>query len=78
MYRYAFEGVAQVIYGWDREPLDCDQANKVCPFGDPKVMLKELNSDEADIRVDIAALCVYFVVVRALGFVVLRMRIGVE
>jgi len=79
--RYAFEGMLQAIYGFDREPLHCAHAadnSGLCLFSEPEDVLRELDVDKAHFCVDFAILCSFFVVLRAGTYLVLRWRVKVH
>jgi ATP-binding cassette subfamily G (WHITE) protein 1 len=78
MRRYSFEGTLQAIYGFDREPLDCDKnVTEIyqCRFRDPSEVLKELDVDQAKFHIDFIALCAFFVLLRIGCYVMLRWRV---
>jgi len=77
--RYAFEGMLQAIYGFDREPLNCaDQDARRCIFHEPDAVLRELDVEYARFYVDFIILCSFFVVLRAGCYLVLRWRVKVH
>ena len=74
--RFSFEGIVQTIYGFDRKPLECNaEWAQMCVFRNPKTMLNELDVNDAKIYVDFIVLCVFFVVLRIIGCLILRYRI---
>lgn len=78
MRRYSFEGTLQAIYGFDREPLECDMnitEIHQCRFRDPEEVLKELDVDHAKFYIDFGVLCAFFVLLRIACYVVLRWRV---
>ena len=75
-YRYAFEGVLQAIYGFDRENLDCDDDH--CAMRSPDSILESLDVDEARFYIDFIILCVFFIVLRTSCYFVLRWRVKAQ
>ena len=74
--RYSFEGVLQAIYGYDREPFECEKDGKrACIFQEGDDVLKELDVEHANFYVDFIALCSFFVVLRVACYLVLRWRV---
>ncbi|XP_053613203.1 ATP-binding cassette sub-family G member 1-like isoform X3 [Plodia interpunctella] len=71
--RYGFEGTALATYSFDRPKLRCHQA--YCHFKNPSTTLEELDMLDADITLDIAALCLIFVVLRISAFLFLRWKL---
>ena len=64
--RYGFEGMLQAIYGFDREPLDCEHDDtRQCLFQQPDDVLRKLDVEYARFYVDFAILCSFFVALRA-------------
>ena len=79
-YRYSFEGVLQAIYGFEREPLVCEEAShpRQCMFNDAESVLKELDVENAKFWVDFVVLCGFFVLLRLGCYLVLRWRVKVR
>jgi hypothetical protein len=75
--RYSFEGVLQAIYGFDREPLDCEKLDEKhqCIFKEADDILKELDVENAKFYIDFIVLCSFFVVLRVACYMVLRWRV---
>ncbi|XP_013187827.1 ATP-binding cassette subfamily G member 4 isoform X1 [Amyelois transitella] len=71
--RYGFEGTALATYSFDRPKLRCHQT--YCHFKNPSTTLEELDMLDADITLDIAALCLIFVVLRISAFLFLRWKL---
>ncbi|XP_052803744.1 ATP-binding cassette sub-family G member 1-like isoform X2 [Mya arenaria] len=77
---YAFEGVLQAVYGFDRATLDClkDERSPECRYLDPENVLTDLDVDKAEFYIDFIALCVFFVVLRVSCYFVLRWRVKAQ
>lgn len=71
--RYGFEGTALATYSFNRTKLKCHQT--YCHFKNPQTTLEELDMDNADITLDIAALCLIFLVLRISAFLFLRWKL---
>ncbi|XP_049868016.1 ATP-binding cassette sub-family G member 1 isoform X1 [Pectinophora gossypiella] len=71
--RYGFEGTALATYSYDRPKLQCHQS--YCHFKNPLTTLEELDMQDADFTLDIAALCLIFVVLRVAAFLFLRWKL---
>jgi hypothetical protein len=77
--RYSFEGVLQAIYGFDREPLACDEVEENrCIFREGDAVLKELDVEYAKFYLDFIILCSFFVILRTGCYFVLRWRVKVH
>lgn len=74
-YRYSFEGVLHVIYGMDREKLECDEGAPDCHFQNSADMLKEMDVDKGAFYIDFLVLCAFFVILRLACYIALRVRI---
>ncbi|XP_067952216.1 ATP-binding cassette sub-family G member 1-like isoform X2 [Watersipora subatra] len=73
--RYSFEGVLHVIYGMDREKLECDEGAKDCHFQNSADMLKEMDVDKGAFYIDFLVLCAFFIILRFACYIALRVRI---
>lgn len=73
--RYSFEGALQAIYGFDREPLVCEDNKESCQFHTGEAVLKVFDVDDAKYYMDFIILCIFFILLRLLCYIVLRMRI---
>ncbi|XP_075974084.1 ATP-binding cassette sub-family G member 4-like isoform X2 [Anticarsia gemmatalis] len=71
--RYGFEGTALATYSFNRPKLQCHQT--YCHFKNPLTTLEELDMEDADITLDIAALCLIFLVLRISAFLFLRWKL---
>jgi ATP-binding cassette, subfamily G (WHITE), member 1 len=79
VFRYAFEGVLQAIYGFDRPPLACDPEDAMCKImASPEKILEELDVAGAKFYMDFIWLCVFFVVIRIACYIVLWWRVKVH
>jgi len=84
--RFAFEGTIQAIYGYDRDPLDCEHETvedlqkrmQMCVFQEPTQMIKELDVEDAKFYVDLIVMCAFFVILRVACYLVLRWRARVH
>ena len=84
--RYSFEGVLQAIYGFDREQLECKEEDIVicganvpmCMFQNAEDVLKKLDVEDAKFYLDFIILCIFFVILRAACYLVLRWRAKVH
>ena len=77
VFRYAFEGTLQAIYGMDREPFACaeEEGDKPCMYHDGDSVLNSLDVDGAEFYIDFLMLCTFFVLLRIACYIVLRWRI---
>ncbi|KAM3958493.1 ATP-binding cassette subfamily G member 4 isoform 2-T2 [Aphomia sociella] len=71
--RYGFEGTALATYSFGRAKLQCHQT--YCHFKNPQTTLEELDMTDADFALDIAALCLIFLVLRISAFLFLRWKL---
>ncbi|XP_039751475.1 ATP-binding cassette sub-family G member 4 isoform X2 [Pararge aegeria] len=71
--RYGFEGTALATYAFNRTKLQCHQV--YCHFKHPDITLEELDMQNADFTLDIAALCLIFVILRISAFLFLRWKL---
>ncbi|VVC91575.1 ATP-binding cassette sub-family G member 1 isoform X2 [Leptidea sinapis] len=71
--RYGFEGTALATYSFNRTNLACHQS--YCHFKKPETTLEELDMTDADFTLDIAALCLIFLVLRLSAFLFLRWKL---
>eukprot|EP00095_Tigriopus_kingsejongensis_P004119 maker-scaffold122_size333723-snap-gene-2.34 protein:Tk04119 transcript:maker-scaffold122_size333723-snap-gene-2.34-mRNA-1 annotation:"white family atp-binding cassette transporter" len=74
--RYGFEGAILAIYGFQRETLKCSVP--YCHFKHPTKFLEELAMDEGVFWIDVVSLIAFFIVLRVLGYFVLKFRIQLE
>lgn len=78
--RYAFEGVLQAVYGFDRETLECEKAaqSPECRYMESENVLSDLDVEDAKFYIDFIALCVFFIVLRVSCYFVLRWRVKAQ
>ncbi|XP_043199881.1 ATP-binding cassette sub-family G member 1-like [Amphibalanus amphitrite] len=74
--RYSFEGLMLAVYGFDREDMHCSVP--FCHYRSPKKFLKELDMLESDYWTDVLALSVMTVLLRLVGYFVLRYKLKLE
>lgn len=73
--RFSFEGVIQAVYGFDRDNLECDRKDTTeCMFINPESVLKTFDVEDAKFYLDFIILCLFFVVLRIICYLVLRWR----
>ena len=71
--RYAFSGTLTAIYGMNRTHLECEQA--YCHHRSPAVILEEMDVKDSPFWIDVVALSGCFIVLRILGFVMLKWKL---
>ncbi|XP_063222781.1 ATP-binding cassette sub-family G member 4-like isoform X3 [Bacillus rossius redtenbacheri] len=71
--RYGFEGAMVSIYGMGRGRLKCSQM--YCHFKNPVTFLEELHMADSRYWVDVVALIGFFLLLRILAYVVLRLKL---
>lgn len=82
--RFAFEGILQTIYGFDREELNCDSDEDAAPaahrclFRKPDDILRELDVEDANLFIDLAVLGSFFLGLRIACYFVLRWRVSIR
>ncbi|XP_078726226.1 ATP-binding cassette sub-family G member 4 isoform X1 [Lampetra fluviatilis] len=76
--RYGFEGVLISIYGLDRAELNCNTTAALCPFQQPTAVLEQLAVQDGKLYLDFIILAVFFLCLRLLAYVVLRIRVKAE
>ncbi|XP_043680080.1 ATP-binding cassette sub-family G member 1-like isoform X2 [Vespula pensylvanica] len=70
--RYAFEGLIQSTYGYDREKLYCSNNTIYCPFRVPKIVIKELALTDEQYWFDLLVLIIFFVFYRIVAYYTLK------
>ncbi|KAL7638768.1 UNVERIFIED_CONTAM: hypothetical protein RMT77_010301 [Armadillidium vulgare] len=74
--RYSFEGSLLAIYGYDRSNLHCSEA--YCHFKSPRKFLEEMDIGQMTYWMDFLALFVFFILLRLIGYFVLRWKLKAE
>lgn len=69
--RYTFQSIVLTFYSMDRPFLYCNKT--LCPFEDPKVIIKELDM-EGELYVDYSALVGFFILFKLITYLVLKLR----
>ncbi|CAN7979657.1 unnamed protein product [Ixodes pacificus] len=72
---YAYHGILLSVYGYDREPLDCDD-DFLCLYEHPEDFLEFTGSSGKKLHVLSLALLLFDVVFRLLALVLLRWRLS--
>jgi ATP-binding cassette subfamily G (WHITE) protein 1 len=73
LFRHSFEGSMLSIYGFGRPFLDCSQF--YCQFRNPQRFLEEFNMDQNSYYWSVVGLLTFFLVVRVVGYFVLRFKL---
>ncbi|XP_043581092.1 ATP-binding cassette sub-family G member 1-like isoform X1 [Bombus pyrosoma] len=73
--RYGIEGLVVALYGYNREKLYCSPAEIFCPFGTPRQVLLTMKMEHVVFWVDIIALIIILICLRALSYYLLRQRL---
>lgn len=76
----------QAIYGFDREPLECGNKNTMDPaeqelcriLQSPKKILEDLDVEGAVFYLDFIWMCVFFIGLRIVCYIVLWWRVKVH
>uniref|UniRef100_H2YL68 ABC transporter domain-containing protein n=1 Tax=Ciona savignyi TaxID=51511 RepID=H2YL68_CIOSA len=77
--RYGFEGILVSIYGLNRTELQCNNDKGVgCQFRDTKRVLQEMDVEENNLGLDFVILGIFFLGLRFLAYLVLRLRVKFE
>lgn len=72
-FRHGFEGAMLSLYDYDRPPLDC--AQPYCYFRSPSKFLETFDMDQSSYWLCIVGMLVYFVVMRVIGYFLLRFKL---
>ena len=80
VHRYAFEGVLQAVYGYDRADLDCEKAalSPECRYHNPENVLTDLDVSNASFYTDFIVLSAFFIILRVSCYFVLRWRVKAQ
>lgn len=73
--RYGMEGLIISIYGNDRAVLHCPEEEDICPFRDPKLLIKFMGMEDVAYWLDLLALFICFLIFRLTSFYLLRQRL---
>jgi hypothetical protein len=71
--RYGFEGTISSLYDYNRTKLHCSEA--FCHFRSPEKFIEALDIEESVYWFDVAALLIFFVVIRVITFLILWRKI---
>lgn len=71
---YAFNGLILSIYGYGREPLECDDF--ICLYEDPAHFLEQVGAADKEIHVLSLILLAFEAAARLTAFVLLKMRLS--
>ncbi|XP_012285822.1 ATP-binding cassette sub-family G member 1 [Orussus abietinus] len=75
-FRYAMEGMAQALYGFNREKLPCPAEVPYCHYRNPSTILVELSMNDAKFWMDMLILGVNMVVLRLVAYCTLKWKIS--
>ncbi|KAG5305787.1 ABCG1 protein, partial [Pseudoatta argentina] len=75
-YRFAFDGLIQAIYGFQREAIPCPSNIDYCHLRMPSLILEELNMTKSIFWVDVIVLFAWFVVIRTVAYVTLKRKLS--
>lgn len=71
--KYALEGAALAIFGYDRPKMDCEEV--YCQFVLPKKFMKEIDMHNGNYGQATTALIIIFLIFRVLAFYIMRYRL---
>ena len=72
-FRYSIEGFLQALYGYERSTLDCNV--DFCYYKSPQKFLKDMDMNGDRYGTDIVVLCSWIVLLVALFYISLLIRI---
>ncbi|KYM98650.1 ATP-binding cassette sub-family G member 1 [Cyphomyrmex costatus] len=75
-YRFAFDGLIQAIYGFQREAIPCPSNVDYCHLRIPSLILEELKMTKSKFWIDVVILFAWFVVVRTMAYVTLKRKLS--
>ncbi|KAG5339095.1 ABCG1 protein, partial [Acromyrmex heyeri] len=75
-YRFAFDGLIQAIYGFQREAIPCPSNIDYCHLRMPSLLLEELSMTKSIFWVDVIVLFAWFVVIRTVAYVTLKRKLS--
>lgn len=73
--KYGFEGLMAAIYGFDRPIIHCPDG-EYCHYRNPKKFIKDMLIHADQFWTDILGLCVIFIFLRIMAFIILRFKIA--
>ncbi|CAK8690024.1 unnamed protein product [Clavelina lepadiformis] len=77
--RYSFEGILISIYGLNRTELQCSGNEGIgCRFTNTTLILQEMDAEESNLGLDFCVMGIFFLGLRFLAYIVLRIRIRLE
>lgn len=75
-YRFAFDGLVQAIYGFQREAIPCPSNIEYCHLRMPSLILEELSMTKSIFWIDVIVLLAWFVVIRIVAYVTLKRKLS--
>jgi len=75
-FRYAFDGLMQAVYGFQRETLQCPSHIDYCHLRVPSMILGELDMSKSLYWVDAFIVFIWFVIVRIAAYATLKKRLS--
>jgi len=75
-YRFAFDGLIQAIYGFQREAIPCPSNNDYCHLRMPSLILEELSMNKSIFWIDVIVLLAWFVVIRIVAYMTLKRKLS--
>ncbi|KAK8764622.1 hypothetical protein V5799_032768 [Amblyomma americanum] len=71
---YGYNGFLLSVYGYGREPLECDQF--ICLYEDPAQFLEFVGASDKKFHVLVLALLAYEAICRLIAYILLRIRLA--
>ncbi|KYQ53045.1 ATP-binding cassette sub-family G member 4 [Trachymyrmex zeteki] len=75
-FRFAFDGLIQAIYGFQRETIPCPSNIDYCHLRTPSLILEELNMTKSIFWIDVVVLFAWFIVIRTVAYVTLKRKLS--
>ena len=75
-YRFAFDGLIQAIYGFQREAIPCPSNIDYCHLRMPSLILEELSMTKSIFWIDVIVLLAWFMVIRTVAYVTLKRKLS--
>ncbi|XP_047369573.1 ATP-binding cassette sub-family G member 4-like isoform X3 [Vespa velutina] len=72
-FRYAFEGIMQAIYGFDRKPLSCTEI--YCPYRSPNEILSMMNMQSVKFHVIVVVMLAWIFSLHVITYCTLRWKV---